>query len=151
MPERVGDKRASVGAYPIGGEYVIDIDSYLNYRKHNHRTTEDGVCQGCLENSKQLAERFIDEVSENYKDIRVIFSGKSGFHIHVLDFEMRDWARYDEANPLRSHETARFRYSTILNNMVGGFDIHHFILSSDVLRAITCARAKSPLFGPTLN
>lgn len=137
MPERVADKRASVGAYPIGGEYVVDIDSYLNYHKHNHRTTEDRICEGCLENSKQLAERFIDEIRENYRDIRIVFSGRSGFHIHVLDFDLRDWARYDERQPLRSHEVARFRYTTILNESVKGFDIPHFVLSSDVLRVIT--------------
>jgi hypothetical protein len=33
IPERVADKRASVGAYLIGGEYVIDIDPYLNNKK----------------------------------------------------------------------------------------------------------------------
>ena len=33
MPERVADKRASIWAYPIGTEYVIDIDSYLNYKR----------------------------------------------------------------------------------------------------------------------
>ena len=137
MPERVGDKRASVGAYPIGGEYVIDIDSYLNYKKHTHRTTEARICEGCLENSKQLTERFIDEVRENYRNLRIVFSGKNGFHIHVLDFDLKDWVRYDEKNPLCSHESARFRYSTILNDIVGRFDIHHFVLSSDVLRVIT--------------
>jgi DNA primase catalytic subunit len=106
MPERVGNKISSVGAYPIGGEYVFDIDSYLNYKKHNHRTTEDRVCEGCLENSKQLTEKFIDEIKTNYSDVRAVFSGKAGFHIHVLDFHLRDWVRYDERNPLKSHETA---------------------------------------------
>lgn len=33
MLERVAEKRASAYAYPIGGEYVIDIDYYLNYKK----------------------------------------------------------------------------------------------------------------------
>ena len=32
---------------------------------------------------------------------------------------------------------ARFRYTKQLNNSVGGFDRHHFILSSDVMRVIT--------------
>ena len=137
MPERVAEKRASVMAYPIGGEYVVDIDSYLNYKKHNHRTTEEGVCEGCIENSKQLTERLLDKIGENYRDIRIVFSGKSGFHIHVLDFELRDWARYDEKHPLKSHEVARFRYTKHLNGSVGGFDRHHFILSCDVMRVIT--------------
>jgi hypothetical protein len=39
-------------------------------------------------------------------------------------------------HPPRGHVAARFIYLTILNNHVGGFDIHRFILSSDVLRVI---------------
>ena len=66
-----------------------------------------------------------------------MFSGKSGFHIHVLDFDLRDWASYDESNPLKSHEVARLRYTKLLNDSVGGFDRHHFILSADVMRVIT--------------
>ena len=137
MPERVAEKRASAYAYPISGEYVVDIDSYLNYRRHTHRNTEEGVCEGCIEGSKQLTERLLDKIGENYRDIRVVFSGKSGFHIHVLDFELRDWAGYDEKNPLKSHEVARLRYTKLLNGSVGGFDRHHFILSADVMRVIT--------------
>jgi hypothetical protein len=35
------------------------------------------------------------------------------------------------------HEVARFRYTKYLNDTAGGFDNHHFILSSDVMRVIT--------------
>ena len=38
---------------------------------------------------------------------------------------------------MKSHEVARFRYTKFLNDSVGGFDRHHFILSSDVMRIIT--------------
>jgi hypothetical protein len=137
MPERVAEKEASAYAYPIGGEYVIDIDSYLNYKKHDHRITEDRVCEVCLEGSKQLTERLLDKIGENYRDIRIVFSGKSGFHIHVLDFELRDWAIYNEKHSLKSHEVAWFRYTKFLDDAVGGFDRHHFILSCDVMRVIT--------------
>ena len=137
MPERVADKRASTGAYPVGGEYVVDVDSYLDHRPHAHRLTEEGVCEGCLLDSKRLAERLLDEIEENYSNIKIVFSGKSGFHIHVLDFEVRDWALYREKNPLKSHEVARFRYTMHLSEVVGGFDRHHFIVSSDVMRVIT--------------
>jgi DNA primase catalytic subunit len=137
MPERVGEKKASDGAYPIGGEYVVDIDSYLNYQSHKHKTTEDGVCKGCLINSKELTERFLDEISENYSGIRVVFSVKAGFHIHVLDFDVRDWSSYNERSPLKSHEVARFLYTKHLNESVGGYDRHHFVVSSDVMRVIT--------------
>ena len=40
MPERVADKPSSGVAYPTGGEYVVDVDSYLSYRKHNHRLVD---------------------------------------------------------------------------------------------------------------
>ena len=56
--------------------------------------------------------------------------------------------RYDEKHTLRSHEVTRFRYSTILNDMVGVFDIHHFILSSDVLRLITFPESLNGETGP---
>ena len=138
LPERVGEKKVSRGAHPIGGEYVIDVDSYLGYVKHSHRTTDDGVCEGCLSNSKELTQRLIDKVTENYKDIRIVFSGKSGFHIHVLDFELRDWANYSEYGPLKSHEVARFIYTKHLCDSVpNAFDKAHFAVSSDVLRVIT--------------
>ena len=80
----------------------------------------------------------LDVVSENYSDVRVVFSGKRGFHVHVLDFEVWDWTRYDERNPLRSHEVARFLYSLELQCQVRDlFDKSHFKLSSDVMRVIS--------------
>ena len=137
MPERVADKEASAGAYPIGGEYVIDVDSYLNHNPHDHRLTSEGVCKGCLDDSKELTQRYIDKVAENYRDIRVVFSGKSGFHIHVLDFDLTDWTFYSDENPLKSHEVARVTFTKYLQDSVGGFDKHHFIVSSDTQRVIT--------------
>lgn len=137
MPERVTDKHSSRAAHPTGGEYVVDVDSYLGYRKHSHSLT-GGVCEGCIEGSKQLTERLLDKIGENYQDIRVVFSGKSGFHIHVLDFDVRDWTYYSDDDPLRSHEVARFKYTKHVSEAVkGSFDRPHFILSSDVLRIIT--------------
>jgi hypothetical protein len=137
MPDRVSDKHSSRAAHPTGGEYVVDVDSYLGYRKHSH-VLIGGVCEGCLENSKRLTERLLDRIEENYRDVRVVFSGKSGFHIHVLDFDVQDWTFYCEEDPLRSHEVARFKYTKHVSEAVkGGFDRPHFILSSDVLRIIT--------------
>ena len=138
IPERVGTKKESRRAYPVGGEYVLDIDSYLRYTPHSHRTEPEGLCYGCLGTIKGLTEMALDVVSENYSDVRVVFSGKRGFHVHVLDFEVRDWTRYDERNPLRSHEVARFLYSLELQRQVRDlFDKSHFKLSSDVMRVIS--------------
>ena len=74
MPERVGIKMASRRAYPVGGEYVLDIDSYLSYAPHGHSTEPEGFCYGCLGNIKELTERALDSISENYYDVRVVFN-----------------------------------------------------------------------------
>jgi hypothetical protein len=47
MPERVSEKGKANRTYPIGGEYVVDVDHYLNYLPHSHHTSEEGVCEGC--------------------------------------------------------------------------------------------------------
>ena len=137
-PERVGTKAESRRAYPVGGEYVLDLDHYLRYVSHGHRTEPEGFCYGCLGSIKELTVRAIDAVLKNYCDVRVVFSGKRGFHIHVLDFEVRDWTRYEEHDPLRSHEVSRFLYSLELQKQVSDlFDESHFILSSDVTQVIS--------------
>jgi DNA primase catalytic subunit len=93
FPERVGPKRKARNAVPIGGEFFVDVDSYLRHRLHRHFKSACGVCEGCLEISKHIALEVCDEILENYSNLVVVFSGRRGFHIHVLDFDYRDWAR----------------------------------------------------------
>ena len=45
MPERVTGKGKEKHAYPIGGEYVVEVDHCLNYLPRSHRTVEEG--EGC--------------------------------------------------------------------------------------------------------
>ena len=52
MPERVGPKRKCSQAYPVGGEYVLDLDHYLSYFPHGHRTEPEGFCYHCLKHIK---------------------------------------------------------------------------------------------------
>jgi len=137
MPERVGSKQKAKHAYPVGGEYVVDIDSYLFWRPHSHFADRNGVCVGCLSISQDSTLRLVEKIEENYSDIHIVFSGERGFHVHVLDFNLRDWTHYDERNPLKSHEVARFLYTKQLKSVCGGFDKHHFTLSADVMRVIT--------------
>ena len=137
MPERVGEKRKANRAYPIGGEYVVDVDAYLNWRPHSHYKGMEGVCIGCLSLAYDATLELLWKIKENYKDIHVVFSGRRGFHIHILDFNVRDWTLYNEKNPLKSHEVARFKYTKHLKDRCSGFDRYHFILSSDVMRVIT--------------
>jgi len=97
MPERVGSKGRANRAYPVGGEYVVDVDLHLMWRPHSHYKCRDGVCMGCLSISRDTTLALLDKIAENYSDLHVVFSGKKGFHIHVLDFDLRDWNRYDES------------------------------------------------------
>jgi hypothetical protein len=138
MPERVASRRRSKGAYPIGGEYVVDVDHYLNYQYHPHHTEEESVCLGCLSNAKQLTHEVLDVIRQYYEDIRVVFSGSKGYHIHCLDFEVTDWTHYDPRNPLKSHEVARRRFTEVIKSSCPRvFDDSHYVLSNDVTRVIS--------------
>ena len=106
-PEKVLSKDHTLKAYPVRGEFVIDIDAYMNFKRHRHKTEPEGFCNGCLEQAKELKLKLLELVEINYKDILIVFSGKHGFHIHARDFEVRDWTYYDARNPLKSHEVAR--------------------------------------------
>lgn len=137
MPERVGEKHRANRAYPMGGEYVVDVDLHLFWRPHYHYTGIDGICGRCLTISKDATLRVVDKINENYSDIHIVFSDKKGFHVHVWDFDVNDWTHYDEDNPIKSHEVARFLYTKHIKGATGGFDDSHFKLSCDPMRMIT--------------
>jgi hypothetical protein len=138
FPERVGKKNKANFAYPVNGEYVIDIDSYLLHRWHKHKPSKNwNICNQCLESAKYLTVKASEMLEEYYKDISIVFSGKNGFHIHVHDFKIRDWTRYNQKNPIKSHEVARFKFTKLLNFEIDCFDRHHFIVSTDPMRIIT--------------
>jgi len=108
MPERVGRKSRANGAFPVGGEYVVDIDIPSLMRSW-------GGVNGFSVSGLQLAHdktlAIVDKIRDNYSDIRIVFSGRRGFHVHVLDFNVRDWTEYNEEDPIKSHEVARFLYT----------------------------------------
>jgi hypothetical protein len=138
FPERVGKKYKANYAFPINGEYVVDIDSYLFQRKHSHFLNKTwNVCNECLKSAKHLTIQTCQEIEKYYSDISVVFSGKKGFHIYVHDFSVRDWTRYNDKNPIKCHEVARFKFTKTLSFEVACFDRHHFIVSTDPMRIIT--------------
>lgn len=149
LPRRVSKKKKASKAYPIGsGEYVVDIDSYLNHKPHSHRTRNNEACPGCLENAKELSMRVLDKLAENYSDIRIVFSGRAGFHCHVLDFDVRDWTHVDEDNIVKSLEVGRLKYTTYLAKQIPeAFDRAHFILSCDVMRVMSVPESLNALTG----
>jgi DNA primase catalytic subunit len=136
-PERVGPKRKANHAYPVRGEYVVDIDNYLQSKIHVHHRSFNDVCVECLESSKQTTIQVCESIEEYYTDISVVFSGKSGFHVHVFDFELRDWTFYDAKNPVKSHEIARFKFTKTLSFDLPVFDQHHFPVSVDPMRIMS--------------
>jgi hypothetical protein len=138
FPERVGKKHKARYAVPVGGEYVVDVDSYVFRRRHRHfNVGPSGVCIECLQTSKALAVQACEAIEEYYSDIAIVFSGRRGFHIHVLDFDARDWAAYNEHDPIKSHEAARFKFSRIIDLETYVFDRRHFILSVDPMRVVS--------------
>jgi DNA primase catalytic subunit len=85
-----------------------------------------------------LTVKILDLLEYNYSDIRVVFSGRAGFHIHVLDFRIDDWTKINERNLLKSHEVARFKYVSMLaEEAPEAFDKSHFVLSCDTQRVIS--------------
>jgi DNA primase catalytic subunit len=136
LPERVGKKYKAKYAVPIGGEYVFDVDSYNVWVPHNHIKSRP-VCLECLYVSKKLTLHICDAIEENYTDIQIVFSGKRGFHIHVLDYDFRDWTRYNPHNPVKSHEVARFKYTKKLSSICHGFNRPHFIVAVDPMRIMS--------------
>jgi DNA primase catalytic subunit len=138
FPERVGKKYKAMYAVPLDGEYVVDVDSYVYKRRHRHvRAGPTAVCYECLNISKALTIQACESIEEYYSDIAIVFSGRRGFHIHVLDFNLRDWTRYNERNPIKSHEIARYKFSKIISLDTYVFDRAHFILSVDPMRVMS--------------
>ncbi len=135
-PERVGEKHKANRAYPIRGDYVVDIDVPQLWRPWNGYATNNIYSTG-LQLAYDKTTDILDKIQENYSDIRIVFSGKRGFHIHVRDFEIRDWTPYDASNPIKSHEVARYIYTLHLQSAIGRFSRYHFILSTDPMRVMT--------------
>jgi hypothetical protein len=136
--DQVSLKSKSQAAPSLTSEYIVDVDSYLRYKLHPHFTEAEGICYGCLQIAKELTEEILDVVEENYNDVRIVFSGHRGYHIHVLDFDVRDFTIYLHKHPLKSHEVARFLYTEQLKERAPDcFEGAHFISSSDITRVIT--------------
>lgn len=139
FPERVGKKYKGNYAIPPGnGEFVVDIDSCVCHRWHKHKRSQIWqVCDLCLEISKHLTSQACLQIEDYYSNIHIVFSGNGGFHIHVLDFDVRDWTQKNYRNLVKTHEVARFRFSRIIFLQTYCFDRSHFILSVDPMRIIT--------------
>jgi hypothetical protein len=138
FPERVGLKSKAKYAYPIGGEYVVDVDNYLFRGIDTHEHPRTWICMECLEIARKYTIRLSELIEENYSNIMIVFSGARGFHIHVLDFKVGDWTYYNEHDPVKSHEVARFRYTLHLSRQLDTrFDEPHFTLSVDPMRVIS--------------
>jgi DNA primase catalytic subunit len=134
MPERVGRKRTANRAYPLNGEYVADIDVPSIWRPN---TGMRKIGSSDLQLAYDKTRSLIDKIQENYSDLHMVFSGRRGFHVHVLDFKVNDWAKYDERTPIRSHEVSRFHYTRYLKSALGEFSKYHFTLSTDPMRVMT--------------
>ena len=140
FPERIGKKYKGNYCLPIGtGEYVVDVDSYLVHKWHPHYDVSKlwNVCLNCLENSRDLTISACQAIEWYYSKLAIVFSGRSGFHIHVLDFDPKDWTTWDFKDMVKCHAAARFKFSKTIGLQAYCFDRAHFILSTDPMRLIT--------------
>jgi hypothetical protein len=137
FPERVGRKYKAKYAVPIGGEFVLDVDSFMRKRQHHHSWhPQYEVCEGCLDISKHLTLELCDRINRTHTSTQIVFSGCRCFHIHVLDFNYRDWTRPNPQNPMKAMAAARYKYaSKVLPGTV--WDTSHFIVSIDPMRVMT--------------
>lgn len=78
-----------------------------------------------------------EKIENYYSRIAIVFSGRLGFHVYALDFDIRDFTHYDARNPIKSHEVARFRFSKILALETFVYDRSHFILTVDPMRVLS--------------
>jgi len=111
----------------------VDANAIPLEHRHYNR---GAVCPNCLYNAKLLAVHISEVIEQNYTDVMIVFSGRKGFHIHVLDFNLRDWTYYNETNPIKSQEVARFKYTKLLADLVP-VNRSHFLLSTDHMRIIS--------------
>ena len=152
FPERVGKKYKARYCVPLNGEYVVDVDSYMMFFKHKHKLDpERHVCLECLGMSKRLTLQVCEAIENYYSKLAIVFSGRAGFHVHVLDFHYRDWAGYRERDPIWCHQTSRFRFTRLLQNQTFVFDRSHFIVSVDPMRVVTVPNTLNAKTGLTCS
>jgi hypothetical protein len=138
FPERVGPKSKAGSAVPLNHGYACDIDSYVIMR-HNlfHKCLKiRKVCPECIALSRKMTLQLCEQIRRYYSNIHIVFSGRRGFHVHVLDFDINDWTRYNPRRPIRSHERARYKFSRLLQTQTYVFDRSHFILAVDPMRIL---------------
>lgn len=54
-----------------------------------------------------------------------------------MDFSHRDWTFWDEGDPIKSLEVARFKYNRHLASYCYGFNRAHFIVAANPLRVVS--------------
>jgi len=138
FPERVGKKYKARYCVPLNGEYVIDVDSHIVIWKHDHRVSDEwSVCEPCLQHSKELTLQLCQVIEKYYRRPAIVFSGRMGFHVHVLDFDYRDWVPFRQKNPIWCHHASRFKFTKLLQKQAHVFDRTHFTVSVDPMRVVT--------------
>ena len=75
-----------------------------------------------------------DKILEDYSDVQIVFSGRRGFHIWVMDFDYKRYVKPNPKDPLKVQAAARFKYARSLVDHA--WDRPHFILSCDPLRVM---------------
>jgi hypothetical protein len=137
FPERVGKKYKANYCVPVSSQFVIDIDAHDRRKYHWYHICESKPCPECLELARRLTIQACEILEQYYSKIVIVFSGNQGFHIWILDYNFHDWTHYNEKDPIKSFEVARFKFTKLLISQMYCFDRHHFILSVDPMHVLT--------------
>lgn len=75
--------------YLLGGPLVFDIDgSKIHGKLHPCYIDESGICNYCILYAKLHTMKLLDFLyKRNLTDVEIVFSGRQGFHIYVLDWK----------------------------------------------------------------
>jgi DNA primase catalytic subunit len=138
FPERVSKKYKARYCVPLNGNYVVDVDSYMVLFKHDHKLDlEWNICELCLNMARELTLDLCDAIEKYYSRLTIVFSGRMGFHVHVLDFDYRDFVSFREMDPIWCHHASRFKFTRLLQKQTHVFNRAHFNVSVDPMRVVT--------------
>ncbi len=101
QPEKIGSKNFNDVCF--GSSFLVfDIDGEKLHFPHT--INKKGFCRECIENARRetIKLAYFLETKYGYSNFYVVFSGRKGFHLYVLDYEKeQDFGKFYEYREYR--------------------------------------------------